>query len=214
MLPPGFSWPSAAPVSSTAGFSVSVANCSRCASCTDSACCSANSRRPRSRSSGSPPNGNPNPPPSTSSPLVPGLSIVPASGEMPRERDELARDEAGLVGHLVDDAEEARQLARRLDDDGHDRHAAGPREQPVAVRRVLAGEAPDAAQRGRAARPLLPQAANELDVERVPAVARLLPGEDGQLVPRGLPRLRLRQQAPVALADAHALERRERRVEP
>src|SRR5580765_3434870 len=50
---------SAAPVSSTAVFNVSVANCSRWASCTDSACCSANSRRPRSRSSGSPPNGKP-----------------------------------------------------------------------------------------------------------------------------------------------------------
>ena len=37
---------SAAAVSSTAVFSVSVANCSRCASATDSACCSANSRRP------------------------------------------------------------------------------------------------------------------------------------------------------------------------
>ena len=34
----------AAAVSSTAVLSVSVANCSRCASCTDSACCSANSR--------------------------------------------------------------------------------------------------------------------------------------------------------------------------
>src|SRR5581483_5594242 len=53
---------SAADVSSTAVLSVSVANCSRCASCTDSACCSANSRKPRSRSSGSPPNGKPKPP--------------------------------------------------------------------------------------------------------------------------------------------------------
>src|SRR3954452_2481126 len=54
---------SAAAVSSTAVLSVSVANCSRCASCTDSACCSSNSRRPRIKSSGSPPNGNPKPPP-------------------------------------------------------------------------------------------------------------------------------------------------------
>src|SRR5436189_3837137 len=58
-LPVAWSWPSAAAVSSTAVFSVSVANCSRCASCTDSACCSANSRSPRSRSSGSPPSGKP-----------------------------------------------------------------------------------------------------------------------------------------------------------
>src|SRR5918999_1419630 len=53
---------SAAPVSSTAVFSVSVANCSRCDSCTASAWRSANSRRPRMSSSGSPPKGKPNPP--------------------------------------------------------------------------------------------------------------------------------------------------------
>ena len=43
-------WERAQPVSSTAVLSVSVANCSRCASWTVSACCSANSRRPRKRS--------------------------------------------------------------------------------------------------------------------------------------------------------------------
>src|SRR5919106_1125007 len=53
---------SAAPVSSTAVFSVSVANCSRCDSCIASVCFSANSRNPRMRSSGSPPRGNPKPP--------------------------------------------------------------------------------------------------------------------------------------------------------
>ena len=54
---------SAAAVSSTAVFSVSVANCSRCASLTLSDCVSANSRSPRRISSGSPPNGK-KPPPS------------------------------------------------------------------------------------------------------------------------------------------------------
>src|SRR5207245_6094727 len=58
-LPTTWIWVSAEAVSSTAVFRVNVANCSRCASCTDSACCSANSRRPRRRSSGSPPRGNP-----------------------------------------------------------------------------------------------------------------------------------------------------------
>src|ERR671919_1787601 len=53
---------SAAPVSSTAVFSVSVANCSRCDSCIASVCFSANSRNPRMRSSGSPPKGKPEPP--------------------------------------------------------------------------------------------------------------------------------------------------------
>ena len=45
-VPPGWICASAAAVSSTAVESVSVANCSRCASLTPSACCSANSRRP------------------------------------------------------------------------------------------------------------------------------------------------------------------------
>src|SRR5262245_24764400 len=72
---------SAAEVSSTAVFSVSVANCSRWASATDSACCSANSRRPRSRSSGSPPKLNPNPLPSirmrlAERELVPRLHVL------------------------------------------------------------------------------------------------------------------------------------------
>src|SRR5436190_14655855 len=53
---------SAAAVSSTAVFSVSVANCSRWASATASLCFSAKSRSPRSRSSGSPPNEKPKPP--------------------------------------------------------------------------------------------------------------------------------------------------------
>ena len=53
---------SAAAVNSTAVLRVNVANCSRCASATDSACCSANSRRPRINSSGSPPKGKLKPP--------------------------------------------------------------------------------------------------------------------------------------------------------
>src|SRR5919197_2372035 len=96
-------WPSAAAVSSTAVFSVSVANCSRCASCTDSACCSANSRSPRISSSGSPPSGNPNPP-STPDTLAARRRTLPETPHpflQPRaavEREHLAGDEAGVVG--------------------------------------------------------------------------------------------------------------------
>ena len=46
IAPVGWTCLSAAAVSSTAVFRVSVANCSRWAPCTDSACCSANSRKP------------------------------------------------------------------------------------------------------------------------------------------------------------------------
>src|SRR5262249_17235736 len=55
-------WPSAAAVSSTAVFSVSVANCSRCVSWTVSAWRSANSRSAPGSSSGSPPPNGKKPP--------------------------------------------------------------------------------------------------------------------------------------------------------
>src|ERR671926_1748163 len=94
---------SAAAVSSTAVFSVSVANCSRCASCTDSACCSANSRSPRISSSGSPPSGNPNPPstPDTLAARSRRGPETPHSLLQPRaavEREHRAGDEARVVG--------------------------------------------------------------------------------------------------------------------
>src|SRR4029077_20696318 len=84
---------SAAEVSSTAVLSVSVANCSRCASCTVSACCSANSRKPRSRSSGSPPKGKP---PSIKNTLaqrqlVPRLDLRDESVDDPGRGSQLGR---------------------------------------------------------------------------------------------------------------------------
>src|SRR5438552_7632144 len=82
---------SAAEVSSTAVFSVSVANCSRCASCTVSACCSANWRSWFISSSGSPPNGSPNPP-SISVPSLACTSSLPSAGQLaPRFPLELAQ---------------------------------------------------------------------------------------------------------------------------
>src|SRR5437588_1327225 len=93
--------PSAAAVSSTAVFSVSVANCSRCASCTDSACCSANSRSPRISSSGSPPNGNPNPPSTPDTLAARGRSESEHAFLQPGpavEREHLAGDVARVVG--------------------------------------------------------------------------------------------------------------------
>src|SRR3954470_16658907 len=157
-LPETFSCPSAAPVSSTAVFSVSVANCSRCASCTVSACCSANSRKPRRRSSGSPPNGNPNPPlPSTSSPLAPGPAIVPAPRRVRSQRaaERPARDRGGGSGNERDGdvrGREPRLAALRqplgLDDPRRERregaeHGRPGQEQRVA-RHVEAGQEPEA----------------------------------------------------------------------
>src|SRR5581483_3627862 len=97
---------SAAAVSSTAVFSVSVANCSRCEAATDSACCSANSRSPRIRSSGSPPNGKLKPSSIDSRlrerPLVAGRHLAL----------ELADDGRALLHRLGE--RRARPLAERL----------------------------------------------------------------------------------------------------
>src|SRR5919201_573784 len=101
---------SAAAVSSTAVLRVSVANCSRWASCTDSACCSANSRRLRIRSSGSPPSGKPKPLPSMSTSLAKGTLV--AALDVAHE-DEPARLVSVAVGAEVD-AQAARGLR------GHD----------------------------------------------------------------------------------------------
>src|SRR5262252_2295785 len=113
---------SAAAVSSTAVLSVSVANCSRCASWTLSACCSANSRRPRMISSGSPPKGNPKPPPSMRSSLAAyhlQLADQPERADVDQRRNRrqlLLRADEGLLA----DEEEAGELDIHVtrDDDG------------------------------------------------------------------------------------------------
>src|SRR3954467_7278275 len=88
------------------------------------------------------------------------------------------------------------------------------------MRPVVAVEAPDATQRGRAAGSGLAQTADELGVLRPPVDARLLAGVDHQLLPQrqaGLVRIehvtRLAPGPAVALADAHALERHERSLQ-
>src|SRR5262249_5421456 len=126
----------------------------------------------------------------------------------------LAGDKPGLVGDLVDDAEPALDPVGRVDERRHDRHPATEAEEPVAVRRMVPREAPDAADGRRAARSLLAEPANQLDVERAPAVARLLARVHRQLLPDPEPGLvpnrklrRLGEQTAVPLADADALER-------
>src|SRR5215471_17023407 len=102
---------SAAPVSSTAVFSVSVANCSRCCSCTDSTCCSANSRRPRRRSSGSPPNGKPKLPSMSSS-----IGTAPGSVLSTRASGQLELVVLlDVAGQLVDGGQRGRDAAVAAD---------------------------------------------------------------------------------------------------
>ena len=132
-------------------------------------------------------------------------------------RDHLTRHEPCLGRAFVHDSEPPLDLVRRVDDRGHDRHAAADVEEPIAVRRVIAAEAPDTAEARGPARAFLSQAPDQLDGERVSTVARLLAGVDRQLLPdaeavlvplRKVPRPR--QQASVALAHANPFERDDR----
>src|ERR1700693_745103 len=94
---------SAAAVRSTAVFSVRVANCSRCASATDSACCSANSRRLRIRSSGLPPNGKLKPPSSSMKKSLAddhhGAACVPGDAVGKRPEQVVAQEMALVAEH-------------------------------------------------------------------------------------------------------------------
>src|SRR3954462_11283615 len=85
------------------------------------------------------------------------------------------------------------------------------------MRPVVAVEAPDATQRGRAAGSGLAQTADELGVLRPPVDARLLAGVDHQLLPQRQAALvsighvtRLRPRPAGAVADAPPLERHRR----
>src|SRR5438034_3754444 len=114
---------SAAVVSSTAVFSVRVANCSRWASWTVSACCSANSRRLRIKSSGSPPKGKPGLLPSmtatvtstsqSSGDLVGGLDV--AGQLLDRRRRLLHRNREGRAFAPEDSLERERRRADRVE---------------------------------------------------------------------------------------------------
>src|SRR5579862_1206795 len=129
---------SAAAVSSTAVLSVSVANCSRCASCTVSACCSANSRSPRRRSSGSPPNGKP---PSIPSSLGEGNSRTRRHlcGELLHGRKRvLERDGEGRAALVPERLlEPARRGAERIEIVGAGHARLGPQGRSEGRRRLL-----------------------------------------------------------------------------
>jgi MerR family transcriptional regulator, redox-sensitive transcriptional activator SoxR len=98
-------------------------------------------------------------------PALPGKGLV--SGAVPGEpetavalgaaqrgegRDHLAGHQAAVARHLVDDGERRGDPLRRVDDNRDDRDMSAQLDELVAMRRVGAVEAPDAAQRGRARR--------------------------------------------------------------
>src|SRR5437763_5281110 len=162
---------------------------------------------------------------STSSPRVSGSASLEPEPREPQAaaldlradgmdgRNHFARHKARFVRHLVDHFPPALDRARLVDNDGDDGYATVQRQEAVAVWLPLAGVTPDTAQCGRAGRAFLAQAANELQIERVPLVAGGFCGMHHQLLPDPEPRVVSVGQMPrageldtVALADADAFQ--------
>src|SRR4051794_4997390 len=97
--------------------------------------------------------------------------------------DHLACDKSGLAGELVDDGEPSADAVGRVDDDAHDRHATAQLPEGVAVGRMVAVVAPDAAQARGAGCAGPPQFPDEPAVGRVSVVV----GLPTRVVPQALP---------------------------
>src|SRR5439155_2419455 len=125
----------------------------------------------------------------------------------PGHPDGLARNEAAARRHRGDDVKALLRAERVGDDRRHHRGLAAERQEPVAVRSVVAVVAPDAAQAGRAAGTRRAQAPDQLHVQRAPA-ARV----HGEPLPA---RVVVRPGERLAVAPAYAdpFEREERVVE-
>ena len=132
----------------------------------------------------------------------------------PPGRHELGEHQPVAGGQPVDQRTSAAALGRVDRGDQHG-YAAAELEERVAVRRVVAVEAPDPPQRGRARDARRAQPADQRVRERLAAGARLLAADHRQLAPparRGV-RVRSGERRAVALADADALERPQRLAE-
>src|SRR6266566_3427768 len=112
--------------------------------------------------------------------LVPnGRGLRPRSptslGSQPglvKAADGLAGHQPALAGELVDDRIRSGDALGGVDDDRDGGHVPAQLEQPVAVRGVVAVEAPDAAQRGGAAEPGRTQPPDDGAVFRLKKAAR------------------------------------------
>jgi hypothetical protein len=83
----------------------------------------------------------------------PGAAALAVAGTGPHGGDDLAGDEPLFAGQLVDDRKRRGDPLRGVDDDRDRGDVAAQLQQPVAVRRVVAVEAPKAALGGGAAEP-------------------------------------------------------------
>src|SRR5580704_9390027 len=100
----------------------------------------------------------------------PGSAALAAPGAGPHGGDDLAGDEPAFTGELVDDRKRRGDPVRAVDDDRHGGDVPAQLQQPVAVRRVVAVETPDAALGGGAAEPGRAQTADDGPVDRLPVV--------------------------------------------
>jgi hypothetical protein len=131
----------------------------------------------------------------------------------------LARHESRVSGQLVDEPEPAANVLRRVDRHGQDRNVAAQRPEALAMRPMVAVEAPDAAEGCGTGGAVLAQPLDQRHVQRAPAVLRRLGGVDHQLLPRlggAVRRARLGQHGPplaIALEHTHALQGQQRPLE-
>src|SRR5690242_5261706 len=95
----------------------------------------------------------------------------------------LHRDEPALAGELVDHRERGGDPLRGVDGDRHGGDVAAPLDQPVAVREMVAVEAPDAAQGGGAADPGRTEPAHDGPVNRMAVALGCLGRVDHELLP-------------------------------
>jgi hypothetical protein len=150
----------------------------------------------------------------------PGAAALAVAGAGPQGGDGLAGDQPAFAGELVDDRERGGNPFRGVDDDRDGGDMAAQLQETVAVRRVVAVKAPDAALGGGAAEPGRAQPADDGTVDRLPVVLDRFGGVDHELVPQrhamviGAGQLgRGGEQQAIPLADADAFEREQRTLQ-
>src|SRR6185437_15054762 len=109
-------------------------------------------------------------------------SLVPPPG-LVKVADGLAGHQPALAGEVGDDRVSPGDALGGVDDDRDGGHVPAQLQQPVAVRGVVAVEAPDAAQRGGAAEPGRAQPPDDRAVHRLALVSDRLGGVDHELLP-------------------------------
>jgi hypothetical protein len=150
----------------------------------------------------------------------PCAAALAVAGAGPQGGDSLAGDQPVFAGELVYDRKRSGNPLPGVDHDRDGGDMAAQLQEAVAVRRVVAVKAPDAALGGGAAEPGRAQPADDGPVDRLPVVQGRLGGVDHELVPKrhavviGAGQLgRGGEQKAVPLADANAFQGEQRALQ-